>query len=184
MQSSPEATAPEWVTATQAVALLQVSERSVRRFARLLPDTARRKRQGVPVEFRLSALSELMGREESTGEAPGAQEQAQAGEDRRAPDTKSPAPDTAGQGELIEQLRSEVAFLRSALEREQLTTQALASRLEDSDKRLAAVLAGTGRLRIEPPGLASDSQSEDSGPGKGITPPDPEGRPWWQFWRR
>ncbi|WP_184204196.1 hypothetical protein [Armatimonas rosea] len=149
----------------------------------------------MPVEFRLSALSELMGREESTEEVPG--------EDRRSPDTgrqaetgtKGRSPDTQASGkdsgELVEQLRSEVAFLRSALEREQLTTQALASRLEDSDKRLAAVLAGTGRLRIEdssnqriePSGLAESSHADDTAPGGGITPPSQAERPWWQFWK-
>jgi len=131
----------EWVTATQAVGLLNVSERSVRRFVRQLPDTDRRKRQGSPLEFRLSALTELMGR---TGGVPDTDRQAPeatTGEGRRAPDNRSSAPDTAGQSEsaLVEQLRGEVEYLRSALSAsQQIASQAQQLQLL-AERRLAEV---------------------------------------------
>ncbi len=186
-----------FVSISRASQLLGVSERTVRRAAGHLPDTDRQKRQGSPALVRLSALALQMGRADLVEGSPDMPDMdaGLAGQKKAAvPDTEEDiaglaghsgaAPKLQSQDALIEQLRSEVTFLRSALEREQSTAQALASRLEDSDKRLAAVLAGTGRLQINPPGLADGSHSSPEGSGGTIPLPESQEEQKTGFWSR
>ncbi len=168
----------EWVTATQAVGLLNVSERSVRRFVRHLPDTDRRKRQGHPLEFRLSALTVLMGRGETQEEMSGDDRQApeDAGQvpdtqKEAPPDTNRQAPDT--ESALVEQLRQENAFLRSALEKEQANSAAALALARESEQRAAQALLIAGRAtgQIASAGHSGGDSAASESAGGGIVPP-------------
>jgi hypothetical protein len=60
-------------------------------------------------------------------------------------------------------------------------TESLRAALDEV--RSARALSSRPTVQIEASGHSSASQSEDSGLVKGITPPAPEVRLWWQFWK-
>ena len=129
----------DWVNASQAVAALGVSERSVRRFAGQLPGTARRKRQGLPVEFRLSALADLMGRTEVLTTLPGDARQLPESAGHEQAGTNRQAAGDAGQNEQLTALRAELAEERELAHASELRAAVAEARAE----LLATSLADT-----------------------------------------
>lgn len=191
----------EFVTVAEAVSRLGVSERSVRRFAGQLPDTARRKRQGKPAEFHLATLAALMGRDDlpdTARQVPDNDRQAPAGEKAAETGGARQVPDSAGQEEatsaaqglresaLVEQLKSEVEYLRSALAAsQQIASQA--QQLQLIAERKVGELEGKllpAMEQKEASGLAGDTQSEVSPSGGGITTPSASEEPKRGFWAR
>ncbi|HLK58855.1 MAG TPA: hypothetical protein VKU00_19940 [Chthonomonadaceae bacterium] len=132
-QPAPE----EWVTIREAARRLSLSERQVRRLAQRLPDADRRVVEGSPACVRFSALL-----------------------DRRRPDIQASAstkePDTGPSSvrpesgvvsdqqatDLLEQLRSEVAFLRARLE-----AAAVVEAERGEDGGLSEILTGYAEQR-------------------------------------
>lgn len=185
---------PEFVTISRASQLLEAPERTVRRMAAKLADTDRQVADRGTRLVRLVALASLMGKDLPTAPAdPMADTQSTGGGqvadtlgDMAAKD--QPVADTVGQPEGDWRARALVAEARLAdtqaerdrlirekdKDREELTgvLEALRKQAEDSDKRLAAVLAGTGRLQIASPGTSDGSQSSPETLGGGITTPD------------
>jgi hypothetical protein len=187
----------EFVTVSRAALVLQVSERSVRRAAALLPDTDRQKRQGSPALLRLSALASQMGRgdllegmPDKTGTQTGTPDTA--GQEKAAlPDTGEGVAGHAGQGQagesaLVAELRAERDAWKAQAEKAlQLVDQA--QQLQLVAERKVAELEGKLLPAMEPEvpqNRAGASQSEDSGMGGVIAPPETEKRGIWSFLRR
>ena len=173
----------EWVTVPEAARRLGIDARQVRRYADRLGHSDRtedrtRTRAGRPVLMvRLAAVAAL--REGKAPPEPGVVEDIRTGQDKDR--TKTGQDDV-----LLSELRgrladkdAEIVYLRAALEREQANTAAALQQLRDADTRLAAVLAGTGRLSL-PSGevgathAPSHSGSEAPQPS-GAKPPTGEG---------
>lgn len=176
---------PEWVTATEAVSRLGVSERSVRRFAGQLPGSARRKRQGKPAEFHLATLAELMGRADlpdTARQVPDTDRQAQAGEKEAENGTARQVPESAGhsQSALVEQLRSENEYLRSALAAsQQIASQA--QQLQLIAERKVGELEGK---LLPSSGRAAGDSTGDTVPGGALDTPSASEEPKRGFWAR
>jgi hypothetical protein len=111
---------PEFVTISRASILLGVNERSARRAAGHLSDTDRQISAGCPTLIRLSALASQMGKPlpvvEVSDTSPGLSDKEESLSDK-APDTSAGVSDTheGSDTALVDQLRSEVEYLRAAL---------------------------------------------------------------------
>ena len=173
----------EWVTVPEAARRLGIGERRAYRLASGLSDSDRQMSDKRQTLVRQTALEEAL--ERRSVEAEGV---------RQASDSVRQASDSAGAGvghpsdmaqQLVDQLRSENAYLRAALEREQATAAGLVAQLRDADQRLAAVLASTGRLQIGvPEGVTSESTEEAT--SRGGDSVRTEMRPsWWsRLWKK
>lgn len=192
----------EFVTISQAARALEVSERSARRAAALLPDTDRQIRQGSAARVRLSSLASQMGRAPLSGEV-----QQMPDKPGKMPDIQNEMPDTDRQtqshlpdssqsvaghtgqmpdSELIEQLRQERDdWKRQAEKAFQLADQAQkladqAQQLQLIAERKVSEIEGKAlppMERIEPQEAPRGDSSADSTLGGTLTPPDSEETP-------
>ncbi len=185
---APHDVADDWVTVAEAARRLGIGERRAYRLASGLSDTDRRLSDNRRTLVRQSALSAAAGIAPMEAEQPPGVSDTVGQVSDKAPPSVGQVSDTA----LVEQLRSEVAYLRGALEREQENTRAALAQLADSDARLASVLAATGRVQLsEAPDAtgteASPNWSTPAGNGaETVEAPRPgeasKLRPWWRWW--
>jgi hypothetical protein len=99
------------------------------------------------------------------------------------------------QDDLVEQLRSENAFLRSALEREQQNTARALDQLQEAENRSKTILGAiaTGRIDASATGQISPNLTtgspETNATGRDDTLPTQNeeepasARRWWQIWK-
>ena len=180
----------EFVTLSRAALLLEVNERSARRAAGHLSDNDRQIRRGSPTLVRLSALAVQMGKLLSAGQAPdntaavSDSQESMSDKNGQAPDTVAGVADA-----LVEQLRSEVEYLRSALvASQQIASQA--QQLQLIAERKVAEMEGKALPAVEQ--IASSTtpdspQAQESGTLGGITPSGQAEEPrrgFWSFLRR
>ena len=191
----------EFVTISRASILLEAPERTVRRVAAKLADTDRQLADKGARLVRLSALALQMGKPlpvdevadthgglADTGNQNGRQ---LADTSEGLADTKESVADSGGHSEsaLVDQLRQENAFLRSALEKEQANSAAALALARESEQRAAQALLIAGRAtgQIASAGYSSGDSSPVQGAGEGIVPSDTveaQKRPFWAFWKR
>ncbi len=191
---------PEFVTLSRAALLLEVNERSARRAAGHLSDNDRQIRRGSPALVRLSALAVQMGKPQSAGQVSDTSESL-SDKNGQAPDSSAGVSDTIGQDSdkapdvsdtsesgLVDQLRTEVEYLRSALTAaQQIASQA--QQLQLLAERRASELEGKAlpAQQIEAVGTPDGPQAQESGIGGGITPSGQAEEPrrgFWSFLRR
>ena len=195
----------EFVTLSRAALLLEVNERSARRAAGHLSDNDRQIRRGSPALVRLSALAMQMGKPQSAGQVSDTSESL-SDKNGQAPDSSAGVSDTIGQDSdkapdvsdtsesgLVDQLRTEVEYLRSALtaaqqiasqaQQLQLLAERRASELEGKALPAQQIEASAEGSNLRS-GLAGGESGEVSSAGGVITTPDNEKAPWWAFWRK
>ncbi|WP_395140277.1 hypothetical protein [Armatimonas sp.] len=193
----PEA---DFLTISQASRALGVPERSARRAAERLADNDRQKAANGRTLVKVSALASQMGLPpvaEFGGQL--AEELAdKCGQDSATVEVLA---DNGGQpddgsnhhdGVLIEQLRSENAYLKAQADKWQeqaeksLQLVDQAQRLQLAAQHRIAELEGKALPAVEQitgSGLPGGDSGEVSSAG-GITTPDNEKAPWWAFWRK
>lgn len=176
-----------FVTVSQAVSLLEVSERTARRYAGQVPDSDRQTPDKGPARYRLSSLRRIA----RSGEVPDTLPDSDRPKVAPTPDNAGHVPDSNGAlAEAMQRaavaearadlLESERDNLRDALKREQETARramdaqnALAAELAKAREQSAVLIAATATGRIAP--FSAPSGTEDAGRGQGdtVTPPGP-----------
>ena len=169
-----------FVTVAEAAALLGLSERQVRRYAgRLAPDDRRepdtmtgsgRTQAG---RLRLSALVAAAGKgpqEPDTGRT----HDRPTPDASRTPDRQEPDTSQSADGALVDQLRSEVEFLRTLTERQAETIAETVAALRAEQSRSSVLLAAAAQGRLSLP--QGESAATTADPGREGQSAAPEGR--------
>jgi ParB-like chromosome segregation protein Spo0J len=179
----------EWLTIAQAARRLGVSDRTGRRYAARLADSDRQQADSGPVRVRLSALAAALKASPASGNP-----------DTLAVPVADSLADNAGTGggqmadsRLFEQMQADIAFLRSALEREQGNTQAAnqatqdaLARLAESEKRSQVLIAAAAQGRLNAPvGDEFSDTPTRAAEGEATAAKAEHNKGWWaRLWRK
>jgi DNA-binding transcriptional MerR regulator len=183
-----------FVSVIEASRLLGLSESQTRRYARHMPVIDRHEAgtvTGVKVLLvRLDSLSKLAGKTLQKEEVTVYDGHAMNPDDRH--NQVSDGHMNLGQNrELLDQVRNEntrmqeeIAFLRSALEREQQNTARALDQLAEAENRSKVIMGAMATGRIPASLTAGATQDAPTAKDEQEAVSKADNRPWWQFWGR